>query len=94
MKLYYLAGFATTYIVSYLIFHYIYKTLNIEKLISQKTSIRISLFIIAALIGGGIFSIIDSLNIAKGCQMLIKGLFFGSIVAFIISILPRNKHQL
>lgn len=93
MKIYYMMGFATTYVVSFLIFYYTYKILHIEKLISNKTSIRISIFLISTLLNGMAFYIIDSLNIIKMYQMLIKGLTFGQIIAFIIFIMPRSKQQ-
>lgn len=92
MKIYYVLGFST-YVVSYIIFYFLYGKLGIEKLINGKTSRRISLFFIAILFGSVGSLITDSITTTKGYRILINGLFVGPSTALIVFVLPVNNSK-
>lgn len=90
---YILAGFAA-YIISYSILFFLYQKLDLEKLISRKTSIRIALFLIAILYGRVSSSIIDSLTIIREYRFIISGFFgTGPVTALIVFALPVNRNR-
>ena len=94
MKSYYILGGFAAYIISYLILFSIYKKFNLEKLISGKTRIRISLFLIAILYGSVASFITDSLNITRDFRYLINGFFvIGPTTALIVFALPVNNNK-
>ena len=72
-------------IFSSVIFYFIYKKVNIEKLISNKNSRKIGAIIITFILYAVGLEIIDSFNTTKVYHDLFMGLFLGpfiSIMAF------------
>lgn len=90
---YILAGFAA-YIISYLMLFFLYQRLDLEKLISRRTSIRIALFLIAIMYGIVSFSIINSLTIIGEYRFIISGFFVtGPVTALVVFVLPVNRNK-
>lgn len=79
------------YVVSYLIFYFLYKQLDMEKLIHHKTGRIVICILIGLLVYLGGLSITDSFNATKTYHSLFTGLFLGPTIACIPFIMPVNN---
>jgi len=80
-------------LVSYFIVDFLLQKLGIEKLINCKTSIRISLFLIAVLFNIIGTSIIESFITTREYQFLLKSFLAGATTYLIVFILPVNNKK-
>lgn len=81
------------YIVSYLIFYFLYKKLGGKKLISCKASKRLILFFIAFIVYYVGISITDSFDTTKVYHSVFIGLFLGPLTALVPFIIPVNDNK-
>ena len=80
-------------LVSYLIVGFLWQKLGIEKLINHKTSIRISLFLIAVLLNFVGTSIIENFITTREYQFLLKSFLAGATLYIIVFTLPVNNNK-
>lgn len=81
------------YIISYVIFSFLYKKLGAKKLINQKINKRVILFLIAFIFYMVGISITDSFNTTKEYHFVFMGLFIGPTIALIPFIVPINNNK-
>lgn len=79
--------------ISYIIVGFLWQKLGVEKLINRKTSIRISLFLIAVLFNIVGTSIIEGFINTKEYQLLLKSFLTGATLYVIVYILPVNHKK-
>lgn len=80
-------------VLAYLIFYFIYKKMGAEKLINCKTSIRLTVFFIAFILGLVFISITDSFEATKGYHSLFMGIFTGASVGIVPFVVPVNNKK-
>ena len=81
------------FVVSYLIFYFLYKKLDIEKLINHRIGRIVSSLLIGLLLYIIGLSVTDSLNTTKIYHSLFMGLFMGPSVGVIPFIMPVNNNK-
>jgi fucose permease len=90
---YYLLGIGA-YLISFLIWFNICLKLDVEKFINSKMSKRIGMILASFILSIVGILIIDSLNIAKEYQLIVKGFFvYGPTTSLLVWALPVKSNR-